>query len=173
MASPLALRPALLSCRSLFRLFAVAGLSVGVFLTSMASAYAAAPHVPLLRGGEGAVVVAPQLLVGPGAVADGLYPGGKVALTLTVTNLADDAVTLTRVVDTGTTVTGGAGQCGARDFSVRVSAPSGTVISAGASRELVLPDAVTMLTTAGEGCQGVTVGVRVAVTAQNTDTSRG
>jgi hypothetical protein len=144
------------------RLLAVAGVTAGVFVTSMASAYAAAPHV---LGDVEPASSAPQLMVRQGSAVEGLYPGAKAALAMTVTNLGQRQVAATSVVATDTVVTGSAGGCDARDFSLNVAVPAPTMIPAGGSRQLVLPGAIAMREAAGDGCQGATVTVRVHVTA--------
>ena len=63
-----------------------------------------------------------------------------------------------------TSVTGGAGSCAASDFTLGAGTVAATPVAAGATAPVVLVGAITMKTTAGDGCQGADVAVSATLT---------
>jgi hypothetical protein len=95
-----------------------------------------------------------------------LYPGARQDLSLLVTNRSAHPVTTTSVHHLDTIVTGSAGECGAADFSMTRTSATSTLIPAGETRTLVLPGALAMKHSAGDGCQGVTLRLVMKVDAR-------
>ena len=145
------------------RLISVAGLTVLAVVGPAAAAYATDTVVQ--DRGQVRTSSEQNLRVHSGRAASGLYPGAHGDLSLMVTNRGEHAVTTTSVTHVGTVVTGSPGGCGAADFTVPRRMPSSTVIPAGQTRELVVPGAITMNDSAGNGCQGVDVRVISTVSA--------
>jgi hypothetical protein len=110
--------------------------------------------------GDGSAMAqtAQALMVTAGSASAQLYPGASGDVVFEVTNPNDYAVT----VDSGslTSVTGPTG-CGAEYFSLPLGAVpvAATAIAAGATATVTVVDGITMLSTAPDACQGVTVTV--------------
>ena len=105
------------------------------------------------------------LLVRAHASSDRLYPGARQDVSLLVTNLGAESVTTSSVRNIGLVVTDSAGQCGHNNFTMQRTTASATVIPAGATRKLDLPDALTMKRSAGNGCQGAVLRLVMSVDA--------
>ena len=105
------------------------------------------------------------LLVRAHAAAHGLYPGARQDVSLLVTNLGAESVTTGSVRNTNLVVTDSVGHCGRNNFTMQRTTASATVIPAGATRRLDLPGAITMKSSAGDGCQGATVRLDMNVDA--------
>jgi hypothetical protein len=146
------------------RVVAVAGLTVLAFTAPAVAAYAADSAV---TGATRSPVAAPTdetLVVRAGAPSE-LHPGVRHDLFLLVTNQSDRAVTTIAATHVDTVVTGSTGTCGSSDFTVTARTPVSTMIPAGATRAVQLPDAVGMNASAGDGCQGADVRFVMTVTA--------
>lgn len=103
-----------------------------------------------------------DLVVTSGAAVGDLYPGASGKVYLSVENPNPYAVTLTGGSVTG--ITAVSGSCTAADFTLGSGTVPSTAIAAGATASVVLDAALTMRSTAGNGCQGATVTVAATVT---------
>jgi hypothetical protein len=149
------------------RVLAVAGLTVLAFTAPAVAAYAADAAVSGPGNATTATTAAPSnetLVVRAGAPSD-LYPGVRRNLSLLVTNQGDESVTTIAATHVDTVVTNAAGVCGKSDFTVTARTPVTTVIPAGETRTVELPDAVGMNASAGDGCQGADLRFVMTVTA--------
>ncbi|WNV75332.1 hypothetical protein [Geodermatophilus sp. DSM 44513] len=110
-----------------------------------------------------------SLEVSAGTPQDRLYPGGATDLQVLVDNPNPFPVTVTQATFGAVTVTPQAGKtCAAAD----VATAGPLALSAGLAAEsqdtaLLLPDALSMLTSAADGCQGASFSVQVTLTAQS------
>jgi hypothetical protein len=103
-----------------------------------------------------------DLVVTSGAAVGDLYPGASGKVYLSVENPNPYAVTLTGGSVTG--ITSVTGSCTPADFTLGSGTVPSTAIAAGATASVVLDAALTMRSTAGNGCQGATVTVAATVT---------
>jgi hypothetical protein len=144
------------------RLLAIAGLTTLAVVGPAVTAYATDSIVterPVTASADRGLLVRARLS------SDRLYPGARQDLSLLVTNRGPDPVTTTSVHHLGTVVTGSAGECSARDFSMARTSATSTLIPAGGTRRLDLPGALAMKRSAGDGCQGVTLRLVMKVDA--------
>ncbi|GAB3158152.1 hypothetical protein GCM10027258_68790 [Amycolatopsis stemonae] len=96
-----------------------------------------------------------------------LYPGGQGTAKIQITNPNPYAVTVTRIAANGAaTGTGGTGSCGTTGVTWTLQQP-GSAIAAGGTATLTLPNAVSMATTADDGCQGAVFSIPVTVTVSS------
>lgn len=115
-------------------------------------------------GAAGARTAQPLVVTAGTPVAD-LFPGATGSVHLSVANPNPYPVTITGGSVTAVTgVTGAAGSCAASDFSVGGGTVASTGVPASGSAGVTLTGALTMRTTAGDGCQGATVTVTATVT---------
>lgn len=103
-----------------------------------------------------------DLVVTSGAAVGDLYPGASGKVYLSVENPNPYAVTLTG--GSVTAISAVSGSCTTADFTLGSGTVPSTAIAAGATAGVVLDAALTMKSTAGNGCQGVTVTVDATVT---------
>lgn len=108
---------------------------------------------------------AQALVVTAGTPVADLYPGATGSVHLSVANPNPYPVTITGGSVTAVTgVTGAAGTCSPSDFSVGSGTVASTGVPASGSANVTVTGALTMRTTAGDGCQGATVAVTATVT---------
>jgi hypothetical protein len=147
------------------RALAIAGLTILAFTAPAVAAYATESVVHTSVMASDPAPSNETLLVRAGPLSDRLYPGVRRNLSLLVTNQGDRSVTTTAATHVATVVTGSAGACDGSDFTVSARTPVSTVIPAGETRNLELPDAVGMNSSAGDGCQGADLRIVMTVTA--------
>jgi hypothetical protein len=100
------------------------------------------------------------LTVTAGTAPADLFPGAAGDVVFSVTNPNPFPVTLTSgTVTSISQITGAAGTCQATDFTLGSGSMSGASIAAGGTSTLTLTGAITMASTAGDGCQGAVVSV--------------
>ncbi len=115
--------------------------------------------------GAGKARTAVALTVTAGSASADLYPGGTGDLHFSVTNPNPYAVTLTAgTVSSISSVSGGLGVCAASDFTLGTGTMASTAVPAGGSTTVTLTGALSMKSTAGDGCQGADVVVAGTLT---------
>jgi hypothetical protein len=145
--------------RPTVRRLAIAAATVALGLAVAAPAYAAGPF------GHASAPAGPALQVSQGAAIADLYPGAKGSVVVRVTNMTDSSLSPTAATMGAVVVESSAGTCRASNFVVGNTTPTAVTIAAGATRTVVLPGAVTMRASAGDGCQGAVLRITATVTA--------
>jgi hypothetical protein len=107
-------------------------------------------------------------ILGAGTPTNPLLPGGTGDVAVMVRNPNSGPVTVVSVTGDGPiTASGGAGTCTTTGVSFTDQTGLSIPISAGASKPINLAGAVSMDTTAQNGCQGATFSIPVTVTVRS------
>lgn len=114
--------------------------------------------------GSGHSQTAQALTVTGGTASADLYPGKTGVVVFSVTNPNTYGVSVTgATISSVSGISGAAGSCAASDFTLGTGTVNATSIAAGATVTVTLNGALTMKTTAGDGCQGAVVSLGGAV----------
>jgi hypothetical protein len=109
---------------------------------------------------------ATSIIVGAGSASAQLYPGAKGDVQFSVQNPNTYPVKVTGWVTPGVTGTDKGAACGPENFTVDPAAPFTAVdVAPGATVTVTVPNGVTMVAAAGDGCQNAAVTVNATLSA--------